>query len=342
MKAIAVEVGKPDSLALEERDEPSVGGGLLVEAVAVGICGTDHEIIEGHHGAPPPGRTKLVLGHESVGRVVEAPVGFGFAPGDLVAGIVRRPDPEPCACCAEGRWDMCLNGRYVERGIKELDGYASERYVLEADFAVRVPEELGHAGVLVEPTSIVAKAWRRIDAFAGINCLSIGTVLVTGAGPIGLLAALLARRRDLEVHVLDRVEGGRKPQLVEQLGATYHSTLESCPSTDVVVEATAAPALIPRVIARTRPNSVVCLTGVSKHAAEEIDVGALNRELVLENDIVFGSVNAARQDYDSAVEALVAADRGWLEAVISRRVPLGRWREAYERREDDVKTVILF
>ncbi len=199
-----------------------------------------------------------------------------------------------------------------------------------------------HTGVLVEPTSIVAKAWRRIDAFAGINCLSIRTVLVTGAGPIGLLAALLARRRDLEVHVLDRVEGGRKPQLVAQLGATYHSTLESCPSTDVVVEATAAPALIPSVIARTRPNSVVCLTGVSKHATEEIDVGALNRELVLENDIVFGSVNAAREDYDSAVEALVAADTGWLEAVISRCVPLGRWREAYERHEDDVKTVILF
>ena len=341
MKAITVVPGQPATLELSERDEPD-GDELLVEALAIGICGTDREIIHGGHGEPPPGSDRLIIGHESLGRVVEAPPGSGFSPGDLVAGIVRRPDPEPCPCCAAGHWDMCLNGNYLERGIKQRDGYAAERYRLEPGFAVAVPRALGERGVLVEPTSVVAKAWRRVRSFADLNCRPVTSVLITGAGPIGLLAALLGREFGFDVHVLDRVTEGPKPKLVGRLGGAYYSSLEDCPATDVVIECTGAGGLIAQIIAETKRNSVVCLTGVSEPRVEEVDVGVLNRELVLENDIVLGSVNASRDDYVSAVRTLAGADQRWLGDVITRRVPLAHWREAYEQRPDDVKVVVDF
>ena len=126
MRAITLEPGVTDSADLEEMPEPGPSeGSILVDGVALGICGTDAEIVHGDYGEAPPGAERLILGHESLGRVREAAPGSGFSAGDLVVGIVRRPDPVPCGACAHGEFDMCRNGRYTERGIKELDGYAS-------------------------------------------------------------------------------------------------------------------------------------------------------------------------------------------------------------------------
>src|SRR5690606_34169845 len=157
---------------------------------------------------------RLVLGHESLGRVLEAPAGSGFAPGDVVAGIVRHPDPIPCPNCAVGEWDMCRNGRYTERGIKEIDGFCRERFRASPDFLVPVPKGLGLVGVLTEPSSVVAKAWEHVERIGARARFEPRRCLVTGAGPIGLLAALMARQRGLDVDVLDRVTEGPKPALV--------------------------------------------------------------------------------------------------------------------------------
>ena len=153
-----------------------------------------------------------MLGHESLGRVLEAPAGSGFAAGDLVVGVVRRPDPEPCPACARGEFDFCRNGRYTERGIKELHGYGSERWTVEADYAVKLDPALEPVGMLMEPTTIVAKAWDQIERIGRRAYFAPERVLVTGAGPIGLLAALLGAQRGLEVHVLDRNTDGPKPR----------------------------------------------------------------------------------------------------------------------------------
>src|SRR5437764_4798768 len=140
MRAITTKPGVADSARLEELPEPAASADtLLVEAVAIGVCGTDLEILSGAYGQPPPGRERLILGHENLGRVLRAPEGSGFFPGELVVGVVRRPDPVPCASCAAGEWDMCRNGRYTERGISGRDGYASDRYLLEPSFAVTGP-----------------------------------------------------------------------------------------------------------------------------------------------------------------------------------------------------------
>src|SRR6202035_2273798 len=139
MKALTVEPGKAGSARLDDIDEPPESdGAVLVETLAIGVCGTDAEIVSGAYGWAPPGRDRLVLGHESLGRVLEAPADAGIAVGDLVVGIVRRPDPVPCPNCAVGEWDFCRNGQYTERGIKSHDGYCSEQYRIHPDFAVKV------------------------------------------------------------------------------------------------------------------------------------------------------------------------------------------------------------
>ena len=347
MRAITVVPGQPERSELAELPAPEPGPDeLLVEVLRLGVCGTDREIVEGGHGEPPEGRDRLVLGHELLGRVREAPSGAGFERGDLVAGIVRRPDPVPCPCCARGEWDMCRNGLYTERGIKGRDGYGAELVTLETDFAVPVAPELGGLGVLTEPASVLAKAWEQIDRIAGRACAPHERALVTGAGPIGLLAALMGVQRGFEVHVLDRARTGPKPELVRALGARYHggSIAELCERAepDLIVECTGVAELVVDAMRYTAPGAVVCLTGVAPSRSLTVDVGALNNEIVLENDVVFGSVNAARRHFDQAARALEEADRDWLSRLITRQVPLERWHEALDKGEDDIKVVVEF
>ena len=345
MRALTVEPGKAGSARLEEVPEPPIEDGpVLVEMRALGVCGTDVEIVGGHYGWAPEGKQRLILGHESLARVLEAPEGSGLAPGDHVVGIVRRPDPVPCPNCAVGEWDMCRNGRYTERGIKQRDGYGSERFRIRPEHVVKVDPALGLRGVLLEPASVLAKAWDHIDKIGGRARWEPKRVLVTGAGPIGLLAALMGAQRGLEVHVLDIVTEGPKPGLVRDLGGTYHtgSIKDVCVDVDVVIEATGVGQLIFEVMDCTSPGGIACLTGVSSGGRRmSVDFGALNNAMVLENDVVFGSVNANRRHYELAAEALAKADPGWLDRMISRRVPLARWDEALTRQQDDVKPIIV-
>jgi glucose 1-dehydrogenase len=344
MRAITLDPGTPGSAALEDVPEPGPEeGAMLVDGVALGICGTDAEIVRGDYGEAPPGAERLILGHESLGRVADAPAGSGFSPGDLVVGIVRRPDPVPCPSCAAGEWDFCRNGLYTERGIKGLHGFGSERWRIEPEFAVGIDSGLGLLGVLMEPTTIVAKAWDQIERVLTRATLGPERVLVTGAGPIGLLAALLAQQRSYELHVLDLATDGPKPELVRALGGTYHATpvREVDPAPDIIIEATGVSQVVLDAMAHTGANGIVCLTGISSGGHDiTLDAGVLNRTIVLENDLVFGSVNANRRHYEAAAAALAMADRGWLERLITRRVPLDRWRDALTRGEHDIKVVV--
>ncbi len=348
MRALTVTPGQKDSARLEDLPEPPMAeGDILAQCLAIGICGTDHEILEGDYGWAPDGASRLILGHESLGRVEAAPPESGFLPGDLVVGIVRRPDPVPCNACAIDEWDMCRNGLYTERGIKSRNGFCSEQFRIESSFAVKVDPTLGILGVLLEPTSIVAKAWEQV-MLAGARTASWAPhrVLVTGAGPVGLLAALLGVQRQLDVHVFDRTVDGPKPDIVTALGATYHSgdiaALKDL-SPDIVIECTGASPVIIDVMNGIGAGGIVCLAGVSSGGRRiDIDMGALNRSLVLENEMVFGTVNANRRHYEAAAVALAAADRDWLQRLISRRVPLANWRDALVRHSDDVKVIIDF
>jgi threonine dehydrogenase-like Zn-dependent dehydrogenase len=347
MRAITVLPGTTHSAKLEDVPEPAESDGpVLVRTLALGVCGTDREILNGSYGFAPPGEQRLILGHESLGTVEAAPQGCGLAPGDLVVGIVRRPDPEPCVACAAGEWDMCRNGRYTERGIKERHGYGAERFRIEPEFAVKIDPALGILGVLLEPASILAKAWDHTDRIGHrARAWQPRVLLVTGAGPIGLLAALMGKQRGLDVYVLDRNKGGPKEAIVHDLGGRYHTepgALEGL-APDILMECTGAPAVIRACLTATAAAGIVCLTGVTEPGKVfDVDIGRFNRTTVLDNNVVFGTVNANRRHYEMAADALVRADKRWLSRLITRTTPVECWNEALEHRKGDIKVVIDF
>ncbi len=348
MRAITVVPNVADSARLDDVPDPAVSdGAVLVRTLVLGVCGTDREIVSGAYGWAPPGEKRLVIGHESLGRVVEAPPGCGVAAGDLIAGIVRRPDPVPCPACAAGEWDMCRNGRYTERGIKQRHGFGADFFRVEPDFLVKLDPTLGANGVLVEPTSIVAKAWDQTERIGRRSrAWQPKTLLVTGAGPIGLLAAMIGAQRGLDVHVLDHRESQEKKVLVRDLGGTFHlGTLDQFEDfkPDIIMECTGAPVVVRDALGRTAPGGIVCLVGVSAPGHTlSVDMGEINRTMVLDNDTVFGSVNANRAHYDSAVQALQRARPDWLSRLITRRVPAEQWTEALDQQPDDIKVVVDF
>ena len=347
MRALTVAPGIANSARVDDvADPPLSDGAVLVRALAIGVCGTDRDIVGGHYGWAPPGQTRLVIGHESLGIVREAPPGSSVKAGDHVAGIVRRPDPVPCSACAVGEWDMCRNGRYTERGIKERHGYGSEFFRVEPDFLIKVDSSLGIAGVLLEPTSIVAKAWDHTERIGERSrSWQPKTMLVTGAGPVGLLAALIGAQHGLDVHVLDHYENLKKRELVRQLGGTYH--LEKLADIglkpDILMECSGAPAVVRDVLGSTAASGIVCLVGVTQPGHDfDVDVGALNRTMVLDNNTVFGTVNANRMHYEMAGRVLQKADKAWINALITRREPVEQWTQSLRMRPDDIKVIVDF
>jgi threonine dehydrogenase-like Zn-dependent dehydrogenase len=347
MKALTIIPKKEGTLKLREVDEPVLASDdLLCEMLMIGICGTDAEIAHGHYGEAPKGSEYLIIGHESLGRVLKAPNLSPFKVGDLVVGFVRRPDPVPCAHCAVDEWDMCENELYTERGIKGLHGYASDHYRLEEKYALKLDRSLADVGVLIEPTSVVAKAWDQTLKIAARSKVPPKTVLVTGAGPVGLLAAMIGIQKGLEVHVLDQIKEGPKVDLVKALGATYHSDLDSLENSkmefDLSFECTGVPEVILKLFEHIKSDGILCLTGVSSGGSNfPIDIGALNLKMVLQNELIFGSVNANRLHYELAQRYLLAADLNWLKKLISRRVPLSKWEDGFKKQKTDIKVVLI-
>ncbi|HWS01700.1 MAG TPA: glucose 1-dehydrogenase [Prolixibacteraceae bacterium] len=347
MKAITVEPKKPGTAKYMEMAEPDMrDGSILVEAIAVGVCGTDVEIVEGKYGWAPNGLQHLILGHESLGRVIDPGTSTAFNKGDLVVGIVRRPDPVPCPNCSVGEWDMCRNGLYTERGIKEIHGFMSERWRIEPEYAIKIDPTLGILGVLLEPTTVVTKAMEQIGMIGRRSFWEPRSILVTGAGPIGLLAALSLKIWGIEeVHVLDRMESGSKPDLVRELGAIYHSgsVADLGFEPDAIIECTGVGQVIADCIRKVGPNGIVCLTGVGHGGvvttAPTADVAAA---AVLRNTVIVGSVNANKRHWYRATQTLARADRTWLAKLITRRVQPEDFMLALQRKPDDIKVVIQF
>lgn len=344
MKAITVVPGKPEQVQVSELPDPQPAPGtLLVQGRLLGICGTDVDIVENGYGWPPLGQDQLVIGHESLGTVLEAPDGSGFTAGDLVAGIVRRPDPVPCEPCSQGEWDFCRNGRYTERGIKELDGYGAQFWRIEPEYAIRLDPDLGDCGVLLEPASVLAKAWEQTERIFTRASWRPAVALVTGAGPIGLFAALLGVQRGLQVHVLDRSDAGPKTTLVADLGATFHTgdVHDIGVTADVVIECTGHGPLVFELADIVAGDAVICLTGISSGTRTvSLGLDQVNKQMVLENTVLFGSVNAGRRHYQQAADALAKADPAWLQRLITRRVPMSGFADALHKNADDVKVVV--
>ncbi len=342
-RALVVHPDGPAGARLESAfpDPPEEDGSVVVRTISVGICGTDRDIARGAFGSAPRGQRALVLGHEVLGRVVTAPDDVPLRAGQLVTALVRRPCPERCRSCRAGRWDLCRTGQFTESGITGRHGFLREHFRSEPAALVPVPDDLLRIGTLVEPASVVCKAWSQIDALAAAG-LGDGLVLVTGGGPIGLLALLLARQRGRAAVLLTRPQHQRARALAAAIGADVHTgPVDGLPQRpDVVIEATGDTGLVRDVLDAAAPGSVVCLLGVTHATGSPVGVGALNDALVHANITVMGSVNARVQDHRDAALSLAAAPTGWVEQLITRRVPLEDAGRALAGGHGGIKTVV--
>jgi glucose 1-dehydrogenase len=348
MQALLTTPGRPGTIRLAAMPETAERG-IRVRTLEVGVCGTDREISEGAFGVPPAGEQDLVLGHEFLGRVMED--GAGFSAGDLVTATVRRGCGE-CEPCAAGAPDECDTGRYTERGITSLHGFAREVVVEDPVQLIAVPDTIGRLGVLAEPASICVRGIRHALAIGRRQVWTPRRALVLGSGAIGLLTTYLLRLQGLDVWTAARSGGGPRSELVAACGARYVSTTETpLPALreevggyDLVVEATGDAQVMLDVLGLLRRNGVGCLLGLdSRPRTVSIAGPVIGIDAVLENRVLFGSVNAHPEDWRAAVDGLEEIRRRWpgsLETMIGLRVAPDRFAEAFAYR--GVKATLVF
>ncbi len=340
MRAMAVFPGERE-LRIVDVPEPVASGDhdVTVRVRDVGVCGTDREICDFHYGVPPAGRDRLVLGHEALGEVVAVgPSVRTLARGDLVAMTVRRPCADrACVACRAGRQDFCITGHFRERGIKEADGFMTELIVEDEHYLVPVPRALAEVGVLVEPLTIAAKASVELEAIlrrypwepTGLRAL------VLGAGPIGLLGAMMLVARGVEafVYSLEPADSERAA-LVRSFGAEYVSARDTSLTqiasrvgpVDIVFEAVGTAKVAFAALDALAPNGVFIFSGVPGATRPiEIDLDRLMRNIVLKNQVLFGTVNASRAAFEASVrqlEQFMALFPDAVRRLVTRRVKL--------------------
>ncbi len=353
MKAIAVTPKRPNSAYIIDLEEPKYRDDeVLVRVLNVGVCGTDREINQGLYGEAPTPKDHLVLGHESFGVVDEVGKSVkSLKKGDYVVRTVRRPCGE-CVNCFNGQQDMCLTGNFLETGIKGLDGSLVEYYVESPSYLVKVPASLKDVGVLLEPLSFVEKVARQAFTIQKRMYWEPKKALILGAGPIGILEAMILSIRGLDVCVVARSKSGNlKSKIVNNIGATYQSTSMSSlddiakkmGNIDIIVEATGDSSMSAEAMRYLGKNGILCLTSITGDNKEvTFPIAKFNFNTVLYNKLIVGVVNADIRDYEQGVKDLEEFENRWKSAVgrmITTRVTWKDYRRLFELEKDDIKVV---
>ncbi len=359
MKAIAVFPDKRE-VRLIEHPEPAIEspGQVKVRVLDVGVCGTDREITSFQYGTPPEGSDYLILGHESLSQVVQTGQQVSKAkPGDLVVLTVRRPCGHPsCIACRSGRQDFCYTGDFTERGIKQRHGYMTEFVVEDESYLNVVPSQLREVAVLVEPLTIAEKSLAQlttVEQRLPWSGQGHRNAVVLGAGPVGLLGAMALRVAGFAVTVYSRSsKHEEKDDIVSAIGASYiaaetHSVDELAQTAgpiDLVYEAVGASGLAFEVIKRLGPNGVFIFTGVpGRKGPIEVDTDAIMRDVVLNNQVILGSVNAPPESFQAAIRDLEQFMQKWPEAVralITARFPIDQAMQPLAAGAGGIKNVI--
>ncbi len=361
MKSLAVFPSSRE-VRLIDTPEPVIAAPTEVKLsiLEAGICGTDREITSFQYGTPPADSPHLVIGHEALGEVIDVGSDVtGLARGDLAVLMVRRPCPHGhCAPCRRGRPDFCITGDFTERGIKGAHGYMTEFVVDDQRYMVKVPKELRQVAVLLEPLTVAEKAAEQVRALAARlpgelkNDPSNLRAVVLGAGPIGLLGAMKLVNAGVHTWVYSR-DNADSPnvKIVSAIGARFVSSAEHTPSElakmvghiSVVYEATGAAKVSFDVLSVLGVNGVFIFTGVPGVVAPiEIDAERIMRNLVLNNQVICGTVNAGRAAFEEGVQDLASFITRFpaaVNAMITARVALADARDAVLSR-GGIKSVV--
>src|SRR3954454_7839531 len=362
MKAIAVHPGQRDSMHLRDVREPEVtdipdGRGVLVKVLRVGVDGTDKEINAAEYGAAPPGDDYLVTGHESFGQVVAvgANVPTTIQPGAYVVASVRRPGSSIYGKI--GLQDFTTDDMYYERGINLLHGYLTEYYVEDHQYVFPLPGNLREVGVLLEPTTVAEKGVNHAyEIQRRLKVWEPRSACILGSGTVGLLTALVARLRGLEltVYSLPR-KPNRNAELIEQLGGHYVSsqdvTLADASADrgpfDLMFDATGFSPIVWEAAEVLGKNGVLVLASITGGDRKvEINSDKINQSFVLGNKVMVGTVNAAPADFRSGVDDLIKAEAlfpGWLSKLLTTPVHgLENYDEMIRRLTEDPDAIKVY
>jgi len=353
MKAIVVEPHNADSVRLADVDKPIPSDKLvLLETLCAGIDGTDWEINKGFYGDAPEDYDYLVLGHEALSNVNDFGKKVqGFAKGDLVVPIVRRPCWQNCSNCRVGEVDMCLTGDYYEHGIVKLHGFASQYALSDADFLVKVPGELKDIAVLLEPLSVAEKAISQVFKIQQRMQWEPKRAFVLGAGPLGLLATMVLRLKGFEVYcAATRTKESLKSEIVRREGATYVNTTVTPFSLvpgkfDLVVEATGNVSVAIDSLYLLGSNGVLCFLGVYRNKKACQDFRKVLTSMVLGNRLMFGSVSSSRSHFEAGIRDMVEIGRSYgdvLKTMITTKLELSDFRKTFSPDSDEIKMVVYF
>lgn len=344
MRAMRVVPGLPDSAATVElaEPEPTAERPYVLESVLVGLCGTDRELLRRH----PPASRVMTIGHESLARVVSAPGTGEHQPGDFVVGVIRQACSQRCRGCLIGRFDLCLTRPITERGIYGRDGFGSDRWTASEDALVQVPTDLGERGILVEPLTCLVKGRRRLlDAHRNVASSSVDRLLVSGAGPIGLLASWYFGQVFESVVLVDPFADAEAVAAAALLPSVefvdtwadversrFDAFVECSGSIDAIISG------LPLVL----PAGTVVLEGICGSNGRALP-SAIIQSAVLNDLTILATVNASHRDHLDAVEQLASAPVAFLDALTSREITPEDWPTwAIDDRPTGVKTVVRF
>jgi threonine dehydrogenase-like Zn-dependent dehydrogenase len=358
MKAVVVYPAR-HAVDIVDIAEPRIAAPTQVKLrmLEVGVCGTDKDICAFAYGTPPPGSDGFVLGHESLGEVVETGPGVAdLRTGDLVVSTVRLPCSDAdCAACRAGHQDFCMTGNYREHGIKELDGFMTEFVVEDRHNLHPVARELRDVAVLVEPLTIAEKALIEVREIQQRLHWAGGRqrAVVLGSGPVGLLGAMVLVNAGFETYVYSRSpKPNAKAAVAEGVGAQYTSSeqtpveqmAEQVGNIDLIYEAAGAPQFAFEVLKHLGSNGIYVLTGVPRDQAPvEFDTERIMYNLVLKNQVVLGVVNASPQAFDNAVRDIGVFAGRWpqaLRAMITGRYPMEAFHDPVMGKAGGIKNVI--
>lgn len=357
MRAVAVRPGTPESLHLRT-DVPDPAPRpyeAVVRVHSAGICATDIDLHQGRIGRAPAGFDYLVIGHENLGVVEHAPLGANVRKGDLVVSTLRRACGEYCRPCLTGEQDMCVTGKFEERGIAGLHGFMSEAYTEDTFYLVKVPSLLVETATLAEPLSILEKGIDHAMRIQSRFSWEPKRALVMGAGPVGMLGAAALRMRGYEVIVASlEAEGGRKDRLLAEAGIRYLCINSSSIADvsrgegahDIVIDASGSEMAVPSAIEALAPGGICILASVTRGSRPlTLDIATVNRNIVLGNRVILGTVKAGRRHFEMAVRDLETIEMrrpGWLAQLVTRRLPYDQARTAMTRAPEEIKTVLQF
>ena len=353
MKALIVKPPKLDSVKLVDVAKPIPSKHeVLLETLCVGIDGTDREINKGIYGSPPDGDDFLVLGHEALARINA--VGSSvkdFSPGDLVVPTVRRPCRENCLNCRNGEVSLCLTGNYYEHGIYKLHGFASEYALCNSNFLVKIADELEKVAVLLEPLSIAEKAISQITKIQERMIWETKRALVLGAGPLGLLVAMLLRLRNFEVYCLaTQPKDSLKADIINHINGSYINAVETPLRTlslkfDLVVEATGNVGVAIESLPLLGVNGVFCFLGVYREKEACQNYGKVLTGMVLGNRLMFGSVSSDKIHFRAGIRDLYAIQRRYgsvMERLITEKFSVDDFKKAFLSGQTKIKAILLF